>query len=58
MAKNTDLKENIQNGIKAFCEKECAFTDGVLQHKGHPVKALVVVHVFGNLADMESIMAT
>lgn len=44
--------------LKAFCEKECAFTDGVLQHKGHPVKALVVVHVFGNLADMESIMAT
>lgn len=44
--------------LKAFCEKECAFTDGVLQHKGHPVKALVVVHVFGNMADMESIMAT
>lgn len=44
--------------LKTFCEEECTFTDGVLKHKGNPVKALVVVHVFGNMADMESIMAT
>ena len=44
--------------LEAFCEKECTFAEGMLQHKGHPVKALVVVHVFGNMADMESIMAT
>ena len=44
--------------LEAFCETECTFADGMLKHKGHPVKALVVVHVFGNMADMESIMAT
>ena len=44
--------------LRTFCEEECTFTDGVLLHKGQPVKALVVVHVFGNMADMESIMST
>ncbi len=42
--------------LKAFCEEECVFDKGVLLHKGQPVRALVVVHVFGNMADMESIM--
>lgn len=42
--------------LKEFCESECKF-DGVnLQYDGKNIKALVVVHVFGNMADMESIM--
>ena len=44
--------------LRDFCEQECAFEDGVLRHNGAPVKAIVVVHVFGNLADMVSIMET
>lgn len=45
--------------LQTFCEEECNFTDGKLIHKtsGKTVKAIVVVHVFGNMADMESIMA-
>lgn len=39
-----------------FCEKECEYRNGILKYKGKQVKALVVVHVFGNMADMESIM--
>lgn len=44
--------------VKSFCETQCDFADGKLIHKesGKHVKALVVVHVFGNLADMEAIM--
>ena len=42
--------------LRDFCEKECTMEDGVLMHKGRPVKAVVVVHVFGNMADMEQIM--
>jgi len=44
--------------LKNFCEAECTLLDDKLIHnatKKH-VKAIVVVHVFGNLADMESIM--
>ena len=44
--------------LKAFCETECVFADGVLRYKDKRVKALVVVHVFGNMADMEAIMDT
>ena len=44
--------------LKEFCETECEFGDGTLSYKGKPVKAIVVVHVFGNMADMESIMDT
>ncbi len=44
--------------LHQFCEEECMFKDEVLMHKGHVVKALVVVHVFGNMADMEAIMET
>lgn len=45
--------------VKAFCEEECEETGAGLIHKqsGKKVKAIVVVHVFGNLADMEGIMA-
>lgn len=44
--------------LRKFCEQECSVMDGILMHKasGKKVKAVVVVHVFGNLADMESIM--
>lgn len=44
--------------LRKFCETECRLEEDVLIHKasGKKVKALVVVHVFGNLADMEAIM--
>lgn len=41
--------------LRDFCEQECEFTEGTLRRQGKPVKAIVVVHVFGNLADMEAI---
>ena len=44
--------------LRSFCDEECEFRDGVLRYRGAVVKALIVVHVFGNMADMESIMAT
>lgn len=46
--------------LEKFCDQECDFIDGKLIHKGtkKQVKAVVVVHVFGNMADMESIMDT
>ncbi len=44
--------------LKTFCEEECDFIDDVLIYKKSVVRALVVVHVFGNMADMESIMDT
>lgn len=44
--------------LRNFCEEECAWDGEVLKYKGAVVKALVVVHVFGNMADMESIMET
>ena len=48
------------NKLRSFCENECDFTDGKLIYKesGATVKAVVVVHVFGNMVDMESIMET
>lgn len=44
--------------LRRFCESECVTENGQLKHKstGKTVKAVVVVHVFGNMADMESIM--
>ena len=42
--------------LRDFCERECDFADGTLRRNGKPVKAVVVVHVFGNLADMEAVM--
>lgn len=42
--------------LRDFCEEECKCIDGVLIHGGRIVKAVVIVHVFGNMADMESIM--
>lgn len=42
--------------LSKFCEEECEFDGEKLVYKDAIVKALVVVHVFGNLADMVSIM--
>ena len=44
--------------LEEFCSKECELQDSVLVHKetGRKVKAVVVVHVFGNMANMERIM--
>ena len=44
--------------LRSFCEEECVWDGRALTFKGAPVKAVVVVHVFGNMADMESIMDT
>lgn len=44
--------------LQEFCERECRMENGKLIHnatKKH-VKAVIVVHVFGNMADMEAIM--
>ena len=45
--------------LESFCRLECYFEDGKLYTKEGKihVKAIVVVHVFGNLCDMEAIMA-
>lgn len=44
--------------VAKFCAEECKLDGLVLKHKasGKIVKAIVVVHVFGNMADMEAIM--
>lgn len=44
--------------LEKFCREECDFTDGKLINKktGRRIKAVIVVHVFGNLADMPAIM--
>ncbi len=42
--------------LRQFCEEECRRENGVLTYEGQTVKAIVVVHVFGNLAEMEPIM--
>lgn len=38
--------------LKEFCENECTFDGNVLKYNESVVKAVVVVHVFGNMADM------
>lgn len=44
--------------VRKFCQEECNFAEGMLIHKAtsKPVKAMVVVHVFGNMADMVSLL--
>ncbi len=44
--------------LRSFCEEKCQWDGDVLRYKDAAVKALVAVHVFGNMADMESIMET
>lgn len=43
--------------LKEFCETECVFDGEKLYFNGNIVKAIIVVHVFGNMADMLSIMS-
>ncbi|QHI72074.1 LegC family aminotransferase [Aminipila terrae] len=44
--------------LEQFCQEECIFDGAKLIDKktGKTIKAIVVVHIFGNLADMERIM--
>ena len=44
--------------LEKFCSEECEFKEGVLINKktNKKIRALVIVHVFGNMADMEKIM--
>ena len=42
--------------LRTFCQEECAWDGENLKYGEAVVKAIVVVHVFGNMADMESII--
>ena len=44
--------------VREFCEKECDFTDGKLINKKTKkhIKAIVAVHVFGNMVQMKPLM--
>ena len=44
--------------LRRYLENECRYEDGKIFDKelNKQVKAIIVVHVFGNMADMESIM--
>lgn len=44
--------------LRRFCEDECDYQNGTLieRQTGRYIKAIVVVHVFGNMADMEAII--
>jgi perosamine synthetase len=44
--------------LRRFCTEECIFENGFLTNKlsRKRIKAVIVVHVFGNLADMEELM--
>lgn len=41
--------------LRRFCETECSWDGKQLRYHEAKVKAVVVVHVFGNMADMERI---
>lgn len=43
--------------LQDFCQQECSFDGTQLTYKGYPVKAVVIVHVFGNMADIGKIMS-
>lgn len=44
--------------LQDFCETQCTFVDGHLLNKSthKQVKAILIVHVFGNMADMERLI--
>lgn len=44
------------NKLRKFLNEECTFDGNQVKHKGKVIKAIIVVHVFGNMADMEYIM--
>lgn len=41
--------------VEEFCNEQCDFSNGKLINKmtGKHIKAMIVVHIFGNMADME-----
>lgn len=45
--------------LQSFIDNNCEFSDGVLINKntGKNIRAILAVHVFGNLLDLEKIMA-
>lgn len=45
--------------LEEFCKKECTLTNyGLINNKtGKTIKCLVIVHIFGNMANMERLMA-
>lgn len=45
--------------LETYCSQECHMLGDTLYHNktGKPVRAVVVVHVFGNMADMPALMA-
>lgn len=42
--------------LMEFCKDICKYEDGMLTYQGKHVKAVIVAHIFGNMADMEAIM--
>jgi perosamine synthetase len=46
--------------LRSFCENECTLKDDTLVHNsdGKRVRAIIVVHVFGNMANMVDILKT
>ncbi|MDF2868543.1 MAG: aminotransferase family protein [Anaerocolumna sp.] len=44
--------------LTKYCEEQCSYVNGILRNKlsGKQIKAIIVVHVFGNIADMSEIM--
>ena len=44
--------------LEQFCQEECIFSDGKLINKKTKkhIKAIIIVHIFGNMANMEDIM--
>lgn len=44
--------------LEAFCREECTFEEGELvnKHTGKHIKAIITVHVFGNMSDMERLI--
>lgn len=44
--------------LEAFCTNECRMIDGILTNNltHRPIKAIIVVHIFGNMANMEHIL--
>lgn len=45
--------------LQSFCEEECMLVSGQLIHKHtkKQVKAVIIVHVFGNMAEMEELLS-
>lgn len=45
--------------LRQFLQEECTFEDGIVTNNssGRRIRGIIVVHVFGNAADLESIIA-